>query len=305
LPVAFVSCEFTHVDVINVSKSRFEGEFEIEVASVEPLDLGSVVFPGAESQRQVLMQSESILPKLRDSDSDLHVRRARVRGCFYFDPDIAAYPFDIQRLPMRIEIRHEGQTLPIQPLQVPALNTQMPHDWMVLGSDPTPRLVREVELHPSRWPDGALDWLEREHAVMLLAVQRRPVDGMMRALVPNAIALFASTAPGLLSINGSSFLTGAYGVLLGFFLTESRPIAGKLTRVDWLYITSILLLTSKGIVTIRVAEADSLNELEPSCELISSIAVLLLGVAAAAWFMWPQLRLRWHRADRVAVPRGR
>jgi hypothetical protein len=297
LPVAFVSCEFTHVDVINVATSQFEAEFEVEVASIESLDPKSIIFPSAVNAPQMLLQSRTTRPKLRDSELDLHVLRARVRGCFYFDPDIAAYPFDVQRLPMRIEIRHNGQTLPVQPLQVPAVRTQLPHDWELHVAESAPQLLREVDLHPSRWPDGALDWIEREHAVVLLTVHRRPVDGMMRALVPNAVAILASSVPGLLSISSSSFLVSAYGVLLGFFLTDSRPIAGKLTRVDWLYIASILLLLFKGIASLLVGEGDATHGIDPDAEFASSTGVLLLGSAAAVWFAWPQLRAKWLRAD--------
>jgi hypothetical protein len=294
VPVAFISCEVTHLDLIDVPSRQFEAELEVELTSVAALDASALVFPSAVENPQVLLSGTRIRPRTHDSDPDLSVVRARIRGRFYFDPDVADYPFDEQRLPVRIEVRHEGQTLPIQPLQLPATPVRTPHEWTVQLRQEAQPLIRGVTLHPGRWPDGALEWTEHDHAVFVVEVQRRPTDGMMRALVPNAIAIAAGAMPGLLSLEGTDILLAGYGVLLGFFLTESRPIAGKLTRVDLMYLTSTVLLALKGVVALVAYKDDSRDA---TLDVASSALLLIAGLVAAGVFAWPILRA-WIRRER-------
>ena len=152
----------------------------------------------------------------------------RVRGRFVFEPDLHRYPFDTQRLPLRIERVNE------------------PADELLLVAD-TAGSGTDAELHVPGWSIGPLEASERVHEYPVLGtaysqvafaipLERDALANILKHIAALAIFVLLGAATLILARNDYQIRVGGtalVGLTVFYLATSSDVVAvGYLTLGD-------------------------------------------------------------------------
>ena len=233
--VAYTSCTPLWIGDIVEKDGSFAADFLVDLSSSSPLDPDMVTFLNACESPEVQAQI--------NEDCGLHTMHLRVRGKFRFDTVIKNYPFDEQRLGIMMSITKNQEDFLIQPRELPTVDSCAIEGWRILRS----QLGRNTDCLPQ--PRGAqgIAWIERDSVVFSVRIARKAYDSFTRTVVPLALILILVWCTGFWNDPGqvSGLLINAFVTCVALYFTEPKPVPGRSTFVDRMFLVCNALIGIK------------------------------------------------------------
>lgn len=283
--VAFTSCKALWIGDVDPATGTFAVDFELDVSSAASIGVEDVLFVNASEPPEV---TQGVLQDTQDDSSKGHFHlHARVRGSFRFDPQVSDYPFDLQRLPLLIEIRFGSRTRPVQPIALASAKSPRIEGWDIESTE----LGRSLACRPV--PDGpdSVIWIDSESAVFTITVRRRLRDALTRTAIPLVLILLLVWATGFWDDGSASAEVLANGFLacVALYLAEPKPAPGRTTFIDRLFLVCNIVV---GLKLVLLVGTFGLADPTSGLRLINRVSLFALPIIMAATLLtiWPRNR---------------
>ncbi|MEZ5854219.1 MAG: ABC transporter substrate-binding protein [Hyphomicrobiaceae bacterium] len=118
-PVVYISLDLISLARIDTNDKSFDAEFYLSFKSAAPdIDINSIEFTNAyraQTGKDKLLRSHLIHAGSEETSFPKNVKVYRVSGKFTFEPELARYPFDTQRLSISFQPSSAARPFLIQP----------------------------------------------------------------------------------------------------------------------------------------------------------------------------------------------
>ena len=140
-------------------------------------------------------------------------------------------------------------------------------------------------------PDGPdrIEWIERESVAFAVLVRRRFRDSFTRTATPLALLLVVVWATSFWEDPASvaGMLINIFLACVALYFAEPKPIPGRTTFVDRLFLVCNTMIGLKLIATVLTLGSAKPTDAMRIVNLLSLVA-LPVAVAATLWVIWPR-----------------
>lgn len=212
----------------------------------------------------------------------------RIRGKFRFDPDVANYPFDRQEFCIAIELSGSSASYALQPAFVGSIRPDIADGWSVIDSK-TGRRSWTTAIQ-----SGAQKrtWEVREGVTFRLILKRMRPDVIPRSVLPAAFLIVVTWLTSFWTdpVQVAGILVNALLACIGLYFSESKPIPGRTTLVDRLFMVCYGLIGFRLGAVIATFGSSSSEEMYRDVN-IASRWIIPLAIFLMLWWTWKRIRL--------------
>ena len=211
----------------------------------------------------------------------------RIRGKFRFDPDVANYPFDRQEFCIAIELSGSSASYALQPAFVGSIRPDIADGWSVIDSK-TGRRSWTTAIQ-----SGAQKrtWEVREGVTFRLILKRMRPDVIPRSVLPAAFLIVVTWLTSFWTdpVQVAGILVNALLACIGLYFSESKPIPGRTTLVDRLFMVCYGLIGFRLGAVIATFGSSSSEEMYRDVN-IASRWIIPLAIFLMLWWTWKRIR---------------
>ncbi len=212
----------------------------------------------------------------------------RIRGKFRFDPDVANYPFDRQEFCIAIELSGSSASYALQPAFVGSIRPDIADGWSVIDS----KTGRRSWTTPIQSGAQKRTWEVREGVTFRLILKRMRPDVIPRSVLPAAFLIVVTWLTSFWTdpVQVAGILVNALLACIGLYFSESKPIPGRTTLVDRLFMVSYGLIGFRLGAVIATFGSSSSEEMYRDVN-IASRWIIPLAIFLMLWWTWKRIRL--------------
>ena len=211
----------------------------------------------------------------------------RIRGKFRFDPDVANYPFDRQEFCIAIELSGSSASYALQPSFVGSIRPDIADGWSVIDS----KTGRRSWTTPIQTGDQKRTWEVREGVTFRLILKRMRPDVIPRSVLPAAFLIVVTWLTSFWTdpVQVAGILVNALLACIGLYFSESKPIPGRTTLVDRLFMVCYGLIGFRLGAVIATFGSSSSEEMYRDVN-IASRWIIPLAIFLMLWWTWKRIR---------------
>jgi hypothetical protein len=212
----------------------------------------------------------------------------RIRGKFRFDPDVANYPFDRQEFCIAIELSGSSASYALQPAFVGSIRPDIADGWSVIDS----KTGRRSWTTPIQSGAQKRTWEVREGVTFRLILKRMRPDVIPRSVLPAAFLIVVTWLTSFWTdpVQVAGILVNALLACIGLYFSESKPIPGRTTLVDRLFMVCYGLIGFRLGAVIATFGSSSSEEMYRDVN-IASRWIIPLAIFLMLWWTWKRIRL--------------
>lgn len=157
----------------------------------------------------------------------------RIRGKFRFDPDVSNYPLDIQEFCIAVELSGSSAPFALQPSFVGSIPPILADGWAVIDL----KTGRRNWTTPKQTSVEKCTWSIREGVTFRFFFKRTRQDAIARTVLPAAFVILITWLTSFWpdSVQVVTTLVSALLACIGLYFSETKPIPGRSTLVDRLF----------------------------------------------------------------------
>ena len=211
----------------------------------------------------------------------------RIRGKFRFDPDVANYPFDRQEFCIAIELSGSSASYALQPSFVGSIRPDIADGWSVIDS----KTGRRSWTTPIQSGAQKRTWEVREGVTFRLILKRMRPDVIPRSVLPAAFLIVVTWLTSFWTdpVQVAGILVNALLACIGLYFSESKPIPGRTTLVDRLFMVCYGLIGFRLGAVIATFGSSSSEEMYRDVN-IASRWIIPLAIFLMLWWTWKRIR---------------
>ena len=211
----------------------------------------------------------------------------RIRGKFRFDPDVANYPFDRQEFCIAIELSGSSASYALQPAFVGSIRPDIADGWSVIDS----KTGRRSWTTPIQSGAQKRTWEVREGVTFRLILKRMRPDVIPRSVLPAAFLIVVTWLTSFWTdpVQVAAILVNALLACIGLYFSESKPIPGRTTLVDRLFMVCYGLIGFRLGAVIATFGSSSSEEMYHDVN-IASRWIIPLAIFLMLWWTWKRIR---------------
>ena len=211
----------------------------------------------------------------------------RIRGKFRFDPDVANYPFDRQEFCIAIELSGSSASYALQPSFVGSIRPDIADGWSVIDS----KTGRRSWTTPIQSGAQKRTWEVREGVTFRLILKRMRPDIIPRSVLPAAFLIVVTWLTSFWTdpVQVAGILVNALLACIGLYFSESKPIPGRTTLVDRLFMVCYGLIGFRLGAVIATFGSSSSEEMYRDVN-IASRWIIPLAIFLMLWWTWKRIR---------------
>ena len=211
----------------------------------------------------------------------------RIRGKFRFDPDVANYPFDRQEFCIAIELSGSSASYALQPSFVGSIRPDIADGWSVIDS----KTGRRSWTTPIQSGAQKRTWEVREGVTFRLILKRMRPDVIPRSVLPAAFLIVVTWLTSFWTdpVQVAAILVNALLACIGLYFSESKPIPGRTTLVDRLFMVCYGLIGFRLGAVIATFGSSSSEEMYRDVN-IASRWIIPLAIFLMLWWTWKRIR---------------
>jgi len=281
---------------VNEANGTFCCDAILTLWSMKPVDYNDLVFPAAVETPNITLFTGSTKALLPLVDNALHTsgtgysQTIRLRGTFRFTPDISNYPLDSQEFSVAVELGGSSASDALQPLFVGQISPNLIEGWAIANR----KVGRRNWATPQQADHNQLTWAVRDGVTFRIILNRTRRDAIPRTVLPTALIIGVTWLTSYWSDpeQVAAILVNALLACIGLYFSESKPIPGRTTLIDQLFMVCYGLIGLRLCAVIATFGAKNQTE---AFQYINALSIWLIPIAIISFSLWGWLRFKRRR----------